>query len=55
MRFISIENGWQLVPARCKQVQQKWLDVSKTADGIYFYGFQFKKGKRIMDKLVISK
>jgi hypothetical protein len=37
------------------QVQQKKLDVSKLGDGIYFYGFQFRNGKRIIDKLVVSK
>lgn len=37
------------------QIQQKRLDVSKLGDGIYFYGFQFRNGKRIIDKLVISK
>jgi len=37
------------------RVQQKRLDISKLADGIYFYGFQFKNGKRIIDKLVIAK
>jgi len=37
------------------QLQQKKVDVSQLSDGIYFYGFQFKNGKRIIDKLVISK
>ncbi len=37
------------------QLQQKRVDVSQLSDGIYFYGFQFKNGKRIIDKLVISK
>lgn len=36
-------------------VDQKKLDVSKLGDGIYFYGFQFRNGKRIIDKLVVSK
>jgi hypothetical protein len=37
------------------QLQQKRIDVSQFGDGIYFYGFQFKNGKRIIDKLVVSK
>jgi hypothetical protein len=37
------------------QLQQKRVDVSQLGDGIYFYGFQFKNGKRIIDKLVVSK
>ena len=37
------------------QLQQKRVDVSHLGDGIYFYGFQFKNGKRIIDKLVVSK
>lgn len=37
------------------QVQQKKVDVSQLSDGIYFYGFQFNNGKRIIDKLVVSK
>ncbi|HSM47510.1 MAG TPA: T9SS type A sorting domain-containing protein, partial [Draconibacterium sp.] len=37
------------------QLQQKQIDVSYLSDGIYFYGFQFKNGKRVIDKLVISK
>jgi hypothetical protein len=37
------------------QLQQKRVDVSHLNDGIYFYGFQFKNGKRVIDKLVILK
>ncbi len=37
------------------QLQQKRVDVSKFDDGIYFYGFQFKNGKRVIDKFIISK
>jgi len=37
------------------QLQQKRVDISHLSDGIYFYGFQFKNGKRIIDKFVISK
>jgi hypothetical protein len=37
------------------QLQQKRIDISQFGDGIYFYGFQFKNGKRIIDKLVVSK
>ena len=37
------------------QLQQKRVDISHLGDGIYFYGFQFKNGKRIIDKFVISK
>lgn len=37
------------------QLQQKRIDVSQFGDGIYFYGFQFKNGKIIIDKLVVSK
>ena len=37
------------------QLQQKRLELLRLNDGIYFYGFQFEDGKRIIDKLVISK
>jgi hypothetical protein len=37
------------------QLQKKRVDISHLIDGIYFYGFQFKNGKRVIDKLVISK
>jgi hypothetical protein len=37
------------------QLQQKRVDVSQFGDGIYFYGFQFKNGKRVIDKFIISK
>lgn len=37
------------------QTQQKRVDVSQLDDGIYFYGFQFNNGNRIIDKLVVSK
>jgi hypothetical protein len=37
------------------KLQQKRVDISHLNEGIYFYGFQFKNGKRIIDKLVVSK
>jgi hypothetical protein len=37
------------------QFQQKKVDISKLNDGIYFCGFQFNNGERIIEKLVISK
>jgi hypothetical protein len=37
------------------QVQLKQLDVSQLCDGIYFYGFMFENGTRVIDKLVVSK
>jgi hypothetical protein len=37
------------------QLQQKRVDISQFGDGIYFYGFQFKNGKRVIDKFIISK
>ena len=37
------------------QMQQKRVDTSQFEDGIYFFGFLFNNGKRIMDKLIISK
>ncbi len=37
------------------QFQQKKVDISKLNDGIYFCGFQFKNGEKIIEKLLISK
>ncbi len=37
------------------KTEQKRVDTTCFQDGMYFYGFQFKNGKRILDKLVISK
>lgn len=37
------------------ELQKKLVDVSHLSDGIYFYGFQFNNGKRVIDKLMISK
>ncbi len=34
---------------------QKRVNTSDFGEGVYFYGFQFKNGERIIDKLVISK
>ncbi len=36
-----------------KNNQTKILDISSLSDGIYFYGFQFSSGKRVLDKLIV--
>ena len=36
------------------QVNQKKVDVSQLARGIYYYGFSLASGERIVDKLIVS-
>lgn len=37
------------------KTEHKRIDTAGFEEGMYFYGFQFKNGERIIDKLVISK
>lgn len=36
------------------EVQNKKLDVSLLASGVYIYGFQFKTGEKVFDKIVVQ-
>jgi hypothetical protein len=37
------------------KTERKTVDTTRFADGIYYYGFRFINGEKVIDKLVISK